>query len=188
MPKSVAITKEMITKTAVAIIREAGLEGLTARNIAYKLKCSTQPIYKAYENMDELKEAVSKNIAGIIIQEIVGYRKTGQKFLDSGMGYINFAKTEKVLFKTFCLENRDHGSIQKDISNEPIRELMDQELEARSLSKSSRDRIFLQTMISTYGLAVLAFLDQLELEENDIADLLIEFFESYVSRELGREK
>lgn len=41
---------------AFAIMREEGMDGLTARRLADKTGCSTQPIFRIYENMNELHE------------------------------------------------------------------------------------------------------------------------------------
>lgn len=187
MPKPVVITKEMIDEAVFSMVRESGLSVLTARNIADKLGCSTQPIYKTYENMDELKESVMAKLAEFMMRRIMDYRKTGCAFLDSGLGYINFAKTEKVLFRLFCLENKGHNILKLDVGNEAVRALMEQELCGKALTKTSKDKIFLQTMIFTYGLAVLALLEHIELSEDEVAELLQKSFDSYVNQELGEE-
>ena len=184
MPKQITITKEMLGDTAFSLVRESGIGELSARNLANRLKCSTQPIYKAYGNMDKLKENVMRSLADFMMKSIIGYRKTDSAFLDSGLGYINFAKTEKILFQLFCLENDSHNILQSDIGNNEVRELMEKELTDWKLSKDSMDKIFLQTMIFTYGLAVLAFLDNVGLSEDETALLLKETFESYVNQEL----
>lgn len=184
MPKSVVITKEMIDEAVFSMVRESGIAVLTARNIAEKLCCSTQPIYKTYESMEELKKSASERLLEFMMGCIMEYKKTGCAFLDSGLGYIHFAKTEKVLFQMFCLDKNYHNILKPDIGNEAVRALMYRELEETNLSKSAKDKIFLQTMIFTYGLAVLVFLDHVDLGEDAIAQLLQESFDSYVGAEL----
>lgn len=188
MPKSITITKEMIDGAAFHMVKREGLQVLTARNIASELKCSTQPIYKTYENMDVLKETVMKMLMEFMLQQILGYKKTSCAFLDSGLGYIHVARTEKILFHLFCLENEAHNILKSDIGNEQVRALMEQELDGNPLSQEARDRVFLQTMIFTYGLAVLCYLGHLELDEDGVAALLEKTYNSYVNQELEEEK
>ena len=187
MSKPVVITKQMIDEAAVAMVRESGLGALTARNIAGRLKCSTQPIYKTYENMDKLKEVTMAALEASVMQSIVTYRETGCAYLDSGLGYIHFARTEKVLFNLLCLENKNHNLQKTDMDNAAIRILMEQELRNLALSPAAKDKIFLKTMIFTHGLAVLAFGAQLTFAENETAMLLQETFEGYVNQELEGE-
>ena len=187
MPKPVVITKQMIDDAAIAVVKESGFAILTARNIALRLNCSTQPIYKSYENMDELKESTIATLANYMMKSIVKYRKTGCAYLDSGLGYINFARMEKVLFQLFCFANENHSLLKSDMGNEVIRKLMEQELFGLTLSKVKKDKIFLQTMVFTHGLAVLAFGGQLEMGENETAELLQETFEGFVNQEMGEK-
>ncbi|GIM55546.1 hypothetical protein CAPN005_21930 [Capnocytophaga cynodegmi] len=58
MPKTTTITKEIIIETAFEMVRREGFSVLSARNIAKKIGCSTQPIYWTYKNMDDLKSEV----------------------------------------------------------------------------------------------------------------------------------
>lgn len=188
MPKKVVITKKMIDEIVFQMVREEGMEILTARNIAKKLNCSTQPIYKTYKNLEELKKETLNRLAEFMLKSIVQYKRTSSPFLDSGLGYINFAKKEKTIFKIFSLGTKDHDLLEKDSGNEVIRELMEKDLEGVLLSKESKDSIFLQTMIFTYGLAVSVFLGTYELDEEKISHLLVNAFEGYVNLELGGDK
>jgi len=183
MPKSILITKEMIDEAAFAIAKEKGIQSLSARSIADRLKCSTQPLYKTYSNMEELKENTMLKLSNFVMQKIITYKKTDSPFLNSGLGYIEFAKNEKYLFQMFCIESKVHNVLKPDIKNKAIKKLMDKEVIELSLSKESKDKIFTQTMIFAYGLAVLAFLDHLEIKEDETANLLKNAFESFIKQE-----
>ena len=187
MPKPVSITKALIDDAAVAMVRQDGLDALTARNIAQSLHCSTQPIYKVYGSMEKLKESTMNTLARLMMQCIMSNQKTGSAFLNSGLGYIHFAQTEKNLFQLLCLQNKNHNILKADVNTKPIRTLMEQELEDVPLPQNARDNIFLQTMIFTYGLASLAFLDQLYLNEDEISALLEKTFKGYITWELEGE-
>ena len=184
MTKPVIITKQMIDDAAVSMVKKSGLDALTARNIASKLHCSTQPIYKTYANMDELRKSTVSTLADYVIQRIVTYRKTGCAYLDSGLGYIHFAGTERVLFQLFCISDKNHHLLHINIENDTIRALMEQEVAHLPLSILKKDKIFLKTMIFTHGLAVLAYGAQLKRTEDEIAILLQEAFESYITQEM----
>lgn len=54
------ITSEEIIESALNFIKEKGYENLNARSLASYLKCSTQPIYFQFQNMNDLKLNVLK--------------------------------------------------------------------------------------------------------------------------------
>ena len=55
MPPKEKVSKVRVSGTAFEMTREYGFSSVTARKLAERLGCSTQPIFRAYENMDELR-------------------------------------------------------------------------------------------------------------------------------------
>lgn len=62
MPPKQIITKEQILDSAYRIVIKSGMEGITARNIAKQLNCSTQPIYWYFDNKEDLLHCVYLDI------------------------------------------------------------------------------------------------------------------------------
>ena len=60
MPAIKKISKEAIIDAAVDVLREGGAAAINARSVAKKLGCSTQPIYLSFQNMDDLKAAMTQ--------------------------------------------------------------------------------------------------------------------------------
>ncbi len=54
MSRKASVTESMILDSAFALMQEEGFEQVTARKLAVKTGCSTQPIFRLYENMDQL--------------------------------------------------------------------------------------------------------------------------------------
>ncbi len=104
MPKNVRISKDMILEAAFEIVRQFGIEKLSNRELANKLKCSIRPIYYQFENVEELqKELYSKIekyfydfLLNNMVEEIPKYKQVG-------INYIKFAKKEKKLFQTLFM-------------------------------------------------------------------------------------
>ena len=55
MAKAIALSKENIVKAAVKLINDEGWSELNARSLAKKIGISTKPLYRIYNNMDEIK-------------------------------------------------------------------------------------------------------------------------------------
>ena len=62
MARKEMITIDKILDTAFAMTREEGFANVTARRVAAKAGCSTQPIFRVYKNMEELWDAVYEEL------------------------------------------------------------------------------------------------------------------------------
>ena len=62
MSTKIKVQKEDLIKGAVKIIRNKGIEELSARNLAKIVGCSTQPIFRLFENMEDLKSNVYNDV------------------------------------------------------------------------------------------------------------------------------
>ena len=54
MARKEKIHKDFLVDTAFILAKQEGFENVTARKLAAKAGCSTQPIFRLYENMDDL--------------------------------------------------------------------------------------------------------------------------------------
>jgi Transcriptional regulator len=60
MPPKIKTTQEDIILAAIHLTRNGGWDSVNARSLAKELGCSTQPIFRAFGSMEELKEMVYK--------------------------------------------------------------------------------------------------------------------------------
>lgn len=65
MPAIKKISKEAIIDAAVDVLREGGAAAINARSVAKELGCSTQPIYLSFQNMDDLKAAMTQRAVAL---------------------------------------------------------------------------------------------------------------------------
>ena len=92
MARKEMITIDKILDTAFAMTREEGFANVTARKVAAKAGCSTQPIFRVYKNMEELWDAPFANL---------------------GMAYIAFAREERHLFELLFVSDNQDGKHKK---------------------------------------------------------------------------
>ncbi|WP_207941731.1 hypothetical protein DOK78_002757 [Enterococcus sp. DIV2402] len=104
MARKKTITRDQILNAAYEVVAKEGFSRFTARNIAAKMKCSTQPIYLEFKNMDELKKVLVKEIITKLSTKLLHKEVTGNKLIDLGINYIEFASEEKQLYKALYLE------------------------------------------------------------------------------------
>lgn len=107
MPPSVRFSREAVLNAAYQLIRREGPAALNARSVAKELGGSTQPIFRLFANMEELRSAVIeltlsewKNKLAIRQQE------SAFPYLTIGMVYLLFARDEPELFKLLFMRDR----------------------------------------------------------------------------------
>lgn len=150
------ITKEIIIKTAFEMVRKEGFAVLSARNIAKKIGCSTQPIYWSYKNMDDLKAEVCQKALSHLKNTMCQYKKTGNSFLDLGLGYIRIAHTEPALFKAFYMDNIMQIQMTDIIpENKEVIELMKNTEDFKKMSDEEIKNIFFKSWMLVHGIASL---------------------------------
>lgn len=173
MPKSTTITKEMIIETAFEMVRKEGFEVLSARNIAKKIGCSTQPIYWSYKNMDDLKAEICQKAVLHLQNAMSQYKKTGNPFLDLGLGYVRMAHTESALFKAFYIDNILNIQMT-DIfpESQQIIELMKETDEYKKLSDEGVKNIIAKSWMLVHGVATMVATGLLVYDEEKILELL----------------
>ena len=65
MPPRFKFTRDDVVQAAVAVVRENGAQGLTARALAARLQCSVKPIFGLFANMEEVRRAVIDEAAKV---------------------------------------------------------------------------------------------------------------------------
>lgn len=107
MPPSVRFSREAVLNAAYQLIRREGLVALNARAVARELGGSTQPIFRLFSGMDELKQAVTE-LALSTWKAHLSQRVQASTFpyLTIGMSFLLFARDEPELFKLLFMRDR----------------------------------------------------------------------------------
>ena len=115
MARKEMITIDKILDTAFAMTREEGFANVTARRVAAKAGCSTQPIFRVYKNMEELWDAVYERAAAYFLDYYSLYPRTGKTpFANLGMAYIAFATgRETPVRASVCIRMTRAASIRR---------------------------------------------------------------------------
>lgn len=175
MPRETSITKKMVIDAAFEIVRKNGFHTLTARSIAKQLGCSTQPIYWIYENMDVLKQDVIEKIIAYLTEKIHSFNKTGRPFLDFGIGYIQTAYNEPMLFKLIYFDNILNLKFTDITPEKEMIEIMRKDECTANLTDEECYHIAVKSWVFAYGLASLHATGMMVYNEEKIEKMLNDF-------------
>lgn len=117
MPPKPKVTRDIILEAALGLLREEGMDAVNARNVAKKLGTSTQPIFSHFASMEELREAIcayAEHLYNTAMLEAM--QGGGNGFLEMGLAYIRFARTEKKLFQLLFMFSRLQQEKVSDIA------------------------------------------------------------------------
>ena len=104
MPTKIRISKDMILDAAFEIVRQCGMEKLSNRELANKLKCSIRPIYYQFENVEEMQKELYIKIEKYFYEFLLDNMIDGiPQYKQVGINYIKFAKKENKLFQTLFM-------------------------------------------------------------------------------------
>ncbi len=180
MARKESITIQDILETAFEMTREEGFQNVTARKVAAKAGCSTQPIFRVYKNMEELCGAVYDR-AVTFFQEKLSRRdsRSAVPFVDLGMAYITFAVEEKHLFELLFVA---HGSARKEmyeVVNGNDGNVMKEVSKASTLGCKDASAMFMKMWIFIHGAACMSLTGEYDLKEDETRKLLEEAYRSF---------
>lgn len=179
MARKELITKEKIFETAFVLARTEGIGNVTARKLAAKIGCSTQPIFRVYANMGELCAEIYQKAIEAFSDYNENY-KSGvmTPFIHLGLTYINYAREERQLFQflfqseyrgergLFELLNGKSGAVTREINK------------ASAAGCQNPSGLFMKMWIFIHGCACMVLTGDYDLTEEETVDLLEDIYKS----------
>lgn len=180
MSAKVLIKKEDLIKGAIKIIRDKGDNELSARNLARTCNCSTQPIFRLFENMEDLKTTVYNDVYEIQNKYLSNGQTHQVPFIGVGLSYIEFAIKEKNLFKfLFMSSNSKNNNILNMAETEDGKKYIEMIEKSTGLSIASSKQIYINTWLIIHGIASMMATTNSELSLNEIETIIFDAFKGY---------
>lgn len=152
MPPVIRYTYDAVLSAAFELVRRDGISAFNARSVAQELGSSTQPIFRLFSGMDELRAGVIE-MAQAKMQDYMQRALEGSKtpYLTMGLSYVLFARDESELFKLLYM-----SSTSIDLNQvAPIPEELIAEIQKESgFNAEQAQALHSWLWIFTHGLAV----------------------------------
>ncbi len=181
MSRKATITQEEIVNAAFKITRKEGFEQITSRKLAAAAGCSTQPIFRIYENMDALKKDVYDKAAENYLEYYDKCEKTHETpFVDLGLAYIGFAQKYPHLFRLLFISGEGSGKKSMyDLVNGKSENVVKEINRAAELGVTDAQGLFMQMWIFIHGAGCMAVTGDYDLDEAASVNMLESAFKAF---------
>lgn len=184
MPPIPKITKEQVLDAAYEITKTEGIAAVNARSIAKRLKCSTHPVFRVYENMESLKEDIVKRAEKHYNTRMMSGLEHPVPFLGMGIAYIQFAKEEKQLFKLLFLnESFSIHSFDDMVQGDDNEQIVQMIAGSTQISTEQAKRVFLSIWLLMHGIATMIATNNAEIPIAELEDILTRGFKGFLQQE-----
>ena len=174
MPTKIRISKDLILDSAFEIVRKDGIEKLSNRELANKLKCSIRPIYYQFENVEEMQKELYKKIEHYFYKFLLDNMVEGiPKYKQIGINYIKFAKKEKKLFQTLFMSEMEltpDAFVSK--AGDDYKEIEKLVKISTNLKEKDIKDFHTKMWIFSHGIATLVASGTVKLTESQVQELL----------------
>lgn len=156
MPPKVKFQKAEIAQAALNVARRAGIDAVTAREVAAALKASPRPIFTWYESMEQLKAEVLELAEGVYRGYIERGLAERAPFLGVWQQYLRFAREEPELYRMLFLTRSGGAMAAMGFSQALARESI---MRVYNMSAAAADSYFRDLWLVAFGFATLIVTD-----------------------------
>lgn len=147
LPPQKRIFQQDILEAAAALVAGQGPQALSVRSLARAMGCSTQPIYSAFESMDALHTALIDYVREHYL------RAQASSYKQVAVSFLNFARSQKNLFRLVYLRQRPAGETRFEDPNAP--ETIHQVETSLELNREKAADLYRRMVYYCYSMAVM---------------------------------
>lgn len=175
MPRKVTFTEEKIVEAAMAIVREEGVQAVTARSIAKRLGASPKPLFTSFRNMDEVMAATIREAKRIFIEYMKASFTGRISFRRMGLRWMKFVYEEPEVYRMLFMPEepgKEPYTLDNVISN--FDEITDTVLAVIyrdfGLSEENARKLYNQMILHAHGISCLLVAEEACFTEEQIIE------------------
>lgn len=185
MPPKCKFTKDEIIQATLNIVREEGIDAITARGLAAKLGTSTRPIFTFYETMEDLRRDTVMAAKELYTQYAVEGLHAEPPFMGVGVQYLKFAKEEPKLFQLLFMsempEKIDPFTALRTFDDR-FEDVVHMIQDGFQVDSDAAARLYRHLWIYTHGIATLLVTKVCSFTDEEIGQMLTEVFVSLMKQ------
>jgi len=180
MPRKERVTRKDIDEAAFRMARKEGMEEVTARKLAGAVGCSTQPIFRIYQSMEEVQAEVLERAVLFFDDFFENYPKSqSAPFVNLGLAYISFAQKEKNLFRMMFLSEERKGKSLYELLNGKQGNVLKEINKAKAEGCEDPQGLFMKMWIFIHGAACMAVTGDYDLGITETVGQLVNAYRAF---------
>ena len=181
MPPKEKLTKNQIEEAAFEALRAGGIEQINARTLAKTLGCSTMPLFRHFEGMDQIRLAAVRRAEAMYQSYIEQGLTEPLPFKGVGLAYIRFAKEEPQLFRLFFMT--PIGTVPGISPEDPMKGLVTGAAQnSADTSREGAERILREMWLFIHGIATTYVTGTADFSEEAINEMMTDVFAGLKNR------
>jgi len=184
MPPKEKVSRVDVSDMAFSMTREYGFKEVTARKLAQNLGCSTQPIFRAYENMEELREEIYYMSVQFFCDYILAKKsKVRPVYMTLALSYIELARKEKNLFELIAsVDDFGTQTLSDFLKRKEWEDQLEQLVLPKKKSGDKKRELFEMYFMFVHGLASLIVSNRVSYTEKEIKELLEKAYNGFAGQ------
>lgn len=167
MARNVVFEKEYIIDKSIDYIKEKGIDNLSVREISNYIGCSTAPLFRAFNNMDDYKIKLRKRLNNDYNDFSNKIINNNNYLLTMSYAYVMYAKKENSMFKALFLSDLSDKKVIKSSKKD-----IDLIIKEYKISETKAKAALRDVCIYTHGLATELCLKNIKLSDKDLLYLI----------------
>lgn len=173
MARKIKFSKEDILEKSVIFIKEKGYSNLTVRELAKYIGCSTQPIFKNYENFDMYKNDLKKYLRNDYESFIHKYVDKEDYLYTISYAYALYAKKEpNIFFSMFMADLAGSRTVNEVLNTERNMETIKAMTTQYNISLEEAEKVYRDVRFYTHGIATQLCVKSIKLTEEELKELI----------------
>ena len=173
MARTVSFSKEEILEKSVNYIKKYGYSSLTVRSLAKYIGCSTQPLFRNFENFNVYK----KELKGYLRKDyeffIAKYVNKDDYLYTISYAYALFAKEEpNIFFSMFMADLAGSRTVKEVLDTDRNKETIIAMTKQYNISLEDANKIYRDVRFYTHGMAAQLCVNSIKLSEKEIKGLI----------------
>lgn len=180
MARKESISRDGLLSAAFTMVKEEGALSVTARKLAAKAACSTQPIFRIFKNMEEMEKELFFMAVAYFEEFCMAYQKKSDvPFVNLGMTYIQFAVENKNVFALIFTSDKRYGKTLYELINGDSGAVSKEIAKAKASGLTNTGDLFMKMWMVIHGSACMSMTGDYDLDEAETKKLLEDSYKKF---------
>ena len=173
MARTIKFSKEEILEKSVEFIKKYGYSKLSVRELAKFIGCSTQPIFKNYDNFEAYKEDLKEYLRKDYSSFIHKYVNKRNYLYTISYAYALYAKNEpNIFFSMFMADLAGSRTVNEVLNTDRNVETIYAMTNQYHISLEDAKKIYREVRFYTHGIATQLCVGSIKLTDNEVKELI----------------